>query len=630
MGRFGFCGPSYQSESVNADCQRSVNLYPETNESGQGNSAVIMRRSPGLSIFCTLPESPVRGEFEFNGRLFAIGGTRFCEILTGGHVVNIGAVGNDGLPACMVANQANQLLIASAGTIYLYDMAANVLSQPSTAAGAPTNVSIVEFSDGLFLALTKNSSQFQLSNSLDGNTWSGINVGKVEVFPENLVTMIVDHREVALLGSKHSAIYFDSGGTFPYDVVPGGFIEQGAAAVYGRSRMDNSVFWLGADERGQGMAWRNNGYTPQRISTHAVEQIWAKYPRISDAISYAFQDGGHTFWHIYFPSGLNDSGLPLGASWRYDAATQSWHEVAFWDAANGRYTAHRSANHASAFGMHLVGDWNSANIYIMDTALLNDFGNPIRRMRRGPYVGTPGRRTFLDSLQLLIETGVPQNTELRGPSSAPSAFPSNFVLIDANGILWSVTIDDSGNLDRIQIASGTPQTIILADSGMVPTTAWTIGITIAGNLTATPFDFVGSGYGEGGEGEGGYGSGSAVGYPQIYPMMSTPGNHLTGLLVTADGLLQTDTPSQGREPQVCLRWSKDFGHTWSNEHWRGIGKPGEYMKRVIWRRLGWAWFWVPEITMTDDVAWAIVDADLDASPGFQPTERLVHQLRKGA
>lgn len=627
MGRFGFCGPSYQSESVNSDCQRSVNLYPETNESGQGNSAVILRRSPGLSVFCALPEGPVRGQFTFNGRTFAVGGTRFCEALAGGTVNNIGAVGNDGLPAMFAANQANQLLILSAGTIYLYDLVGNTLTQP---AAAPTNVSRIGFTDGFFAALLKNSSQWQLSNSLDGVTWTGINTAKVSVFPDNLVSMITDHRELALLGSKQSVIYYDSGNTFPYDVVPGGFIEQGCAATYAVDRLDNSVFWLGADERGQGIAWRNNGYTPQRVSTHAVEQIWAKYPRISDAISYAFQDGGHTFWHIYFPSGLNDSGLPLGASWRYDAATQSWHEVAFWDAVNGRYTAHRSANHAFAFGMHLVGDWNSANIYIMDTGLLDDFGNPIRRMRRAPHVGTPGRRTFGNALQLFVETGVPQNTELRGPSSAPSAFPSSFVLQDANGVLWSVSIDDSGNLNRIQIASGTPQILILADSGMVPTTAWTIGITIAGNLTATPFDFLGSGYGEGGYGEGGYGSGAPAGYPQIYPMMSTPGNHLTGLLVTADGLLQTDAPSQGREPQICARWSRDWGHTWSSEHWRGAGMPGEFMKRVIWRRLGWWWDWVLEITMTDSVAWAIVDADLDASPGFQPTERLVHQLRKGA
>lgn len=668
MARFGFCGPTYQSSSVNADCQRCVNLFPEINESGQGNSGMILLSSPGLKIFATLPEKPVRGQLYFNGREFVVGGSRFCEVLAGGNVLDIGSVGNDGLPVSMAANQAHQLLIASAGTLYLYDVAAQVLSQP---VGAPADIVLVGFSDGFFIALTRDSNIFKLSNLLDGATWNGLNVGEISVFPDDLVSMIVDHREIALLGSKQSVIYYDSGNTFPYDVVPGGFIEQGAAATFCRDRIDNSVFWLGQDERGQGIAWRNNGYTPQRISNHAVEQVWASYPRISDAQSYAFQMGGHTFWHIYFPSGLNDSGLPLGASWRYDAATQMWTEVAFWDQVAGRNTAHRSCNHAFAFGKHLVGDWNSVNLYEMAMPIANDggwdfcddFGNEIRRMRRAPHVSTEQRRMFIDQFQLHVETGIGPQPPLLGPDMGPPRAPSVIYLLDSDGVVWQVTIDDTGNFVRVGassasdflgfgadgfgvsfggIATGGASTpdflgfgadgygvsfggiasgvtsfetpLILNDNAAIPTTSWGLGITTGGNLIVTQVPFKAT-------------------YPQTFPMASTPGNHPTAIFVqlaAGVGLLQTATPNQSRDPQVCLRWSKDNGHTWSNERWRGVGQAGKFMKRVIWRRLGWAWDWVPEITMSDRVPWRIVDAYLDASPNFQPTERLVHQLRKGA
>lgn len=46
------------------------------------------------------------------------------------------------------------------------------------------------------------------------------------------------------------------------------------------------------------------------------------------------------------------------------------------------------------------------------------------------------------------------------------------------------------------------------------------------------------------------------------------------------------TDGYGSDPQAMLSWSDDGGETWSNEHWTAIGKIGNYLTRVIWRRLG--------------------------------------------
>jgi len=56
---------------------------------------------------------------------------------------------------------------------------------------------------------------------------------------------------------------------------------------------------------GQGVIYRASGYTPARVSNHATEFAFQDYSRtnpISDAISYAFQDQGHNFYHLYFPA----------------------------------------------------------------------------------------------------------------------------------------------------------------------------------------------------------------------------------------------------------------------------------------------------------------------------------------
>jgi hypothetical protein len=154
------------------------------------------------------------------------------------------------------------------------------------------------------------------------------------------------------------------------------------------------VLWIGQDDRGNGIAWRAQGYTPQRISNHAIESEWQKYKTISDAIGYGYQDNGHSFWVIYFPTSSK--------TWVYDVATGLWHERGFWK--NGEYVAHRSQAHVFAFGKHLVCDWDSGNIYEMSSEFLDDFGNEIRRPRRCPYISSEGR--WLTFNRLEIEGGL--------------------------------------------------------------------------------------------------------------------------------------------------------------------------------------------------------------------------------
>ena len=69
---------------------------------------------------------------------------------------------------------------------------------------------------------------------------------------------------------------------------------------------------------------------------------------------------------------------------------------------------------------------------------------------------------------------------------------------------------------------------------------------------------------------------------------------------------------QGSDPQAMLRWSKDGGETWSNEHWRAIGKIGRYKNRIIWRKLGMARDRIFEVVVTDAIKAVIVSAELAA------------------
>ena len=81
------------------------------------------------------------------------------------------------------------------------------------------------------------------------------------------------------------------------------------------------------------------------------------------------------------------------------------------------------------------------------------------------------------------------------------------------------------------------------------------------------------------------------------------------------GMAVPHPPPHDPGPQVMLRWSDDGGVTWSHEHWLSAGVAGAYDQRLVWRRLGRGRDRVFELTMSDPVAWRLVNAFIRASAG---------------
>jgi hypothetical protein len=147
MKYVGFIGGSYTSASVAADAQKCMNLYVETDESGQGKSAAQLLGTPGLAVFCTLATTPVRGTWaggaplSTGGRLFAVGGSKLYEVFSGGTSTLLGDVGDDAThtPVQMFPN-GNQLAIISAGNYYIDNGAGPVQVQFTLGRGAVSTV----------------------------------------------------------------------------------------------------------------------------------------------------------------------------------------------------------------------------------------------------------------------------------------------------------------------------------------------------------------------------------------------------------------------------------------------------------------------------------------------------------
>src|ERR1700684_1460778 len=77
MPRFGIVGPSYTSQSLNADAQMCMNWYVEQIESGAGNAPVVMYPTPGTLTFVNLGRTVTPGVDGLGALDAAVGATGF-------------------------------------------------------------------------------------------------------------------------------------------------------------------------------------------------------------------------------------------------------------------------------------------------------------------------------------------------------------------------------------------------------------------------------------------------------------------------------------------------------------------------------------------------------------------------
>jgi hypothetical protein len=140
-------------------------------------------------------------------------------------------------------------------------------------------------------------------------------------------------------------------------------------------------------------------FVPRIVSTHALQWALSGYSQIDDAVGWSFQEQGHVFYVLTFPTAQ--------ATWVYDLMTGQWAEWATWEADAAAYTAWRPQYHAFAWHQHLVGDRAGAGVYTLSTTAPYDVtGLPIRRVRRAPVLAYEGQRLFFSRFELDLEVGL--------------------------------------------------------------------------------------------------------------------------------------------------------------------------------------------------------------------------------
>jgi len=392
-----FLGAAYLLRSPNAAANRCLNLYPEAVPEG-GNDAGALYRCPGLESLVEAGSGPIRGLWTFGGDGYAVSGQSLYKIDSLWNATELGAVSGNG-PVSM-ADNGTQLFVACNPNGFIYNSSTGVFQQ-ITDLDFP-GAGRVGYIDGYFVFTEPGSQRWWQSELLEGTSVDPTEFASAEGDPDDLVSLIVDHREVWLFGTNSTEVWYDVGGAdFAFARIQGAFMENGCAATYSVAKLDNSVFWLGKDNRGKGIVYRANGYVPQRVSNHAIEYAISTYSDISDAIAFTYQDGGHSFYFLTFPTG--------NATWCFDVATNLWHERGYMTPASGAINRHRANCHMFYNGKHVVGDHENGKLYSMSLDVFDDDGDLqkwLRAWRALPPGANNLNRTFQHQLQIDCETGV--------------------------------------------------------------------------------------------------------------------------------------------------------------------------------------------------------------------------------
>lgn len=402
---------AYEAQSIIASAQRCVNLYLERNP-GDSPFPTTHYLTPGLTLLGTAagPNAGWRGLYTAsNGNLYGVSGNNLCQITgnTSGVVVTVVAqLQSLGRPVSMNDNGTTLLVVDGSSSGLWVNLASGAATQVNDPAFYGANR--VDVCDGYFILNKPQSTQWYISLYQEA-AFDALDFASKNGYSDLLVGIIVSRRNLWLFGTQTAEVWYNtSQSDFTFGRIDGIFIQHGCAAVGSLAQADGSVFFVSSDPQGQAMVMRTLGYEAQKISTFALDYAMQQYSTIADAIGYTYQRNGHVFYVLTFPT--------ADRTWVYDVSSGQWHEWVSIDS-NGCEHRHRCAAMAFWNGIHIGGDWQNGNLYLLDGENATENGSPIVRRRGFPHMVDGGNRVVYRQFIADFEVGAEQSKYVPGDTS---------------------------------------------------------------------------------------------------------------------------------------------------------------------------------------------------------------------
>lgn len=389
----GFIGPSYTSISRSINAQACVNLRLEIDQAN-GKVPLALVGLPGYrSVVVDLPAVELRGFWTAAGRCFYVAGPVLYELFADmTHAVRGTLTTETG--QVKAADNGLHMLVVDGVSVIALKLATNETT--SDISGFPYGASFIVCVDNTFLADQPASQRFQISAVGDALTWRAIDFASAESMPDNISAVVSLNRQVHVLGTNSSQVFWNSGDALrPFIPIEGASCEIGCIAPWSAAKDETGVYWLGQDPRGASRIYKAAAGVPGVISTPALDILLKTYT-LADATGYTFRMDGHVFYVLTFPT--------EDQTWLYDATTEAWSEFNEWSSA--AWHRHRSNCSIFAFGRQLIGDFENGRIYELASDCYSNDGAVLRAVRSSAHVHKDQEMMVIGSFEAVAETGV--------------------------------------------------------------------------------------------------------------------------------------------------------------------------------------------------------------------------------
>lgn len=426
-----FIGGAYESQSSLAACQQVINWFPERIEAPGNRAQLVLYPTPGQQTYLTTADINGRGFLTIASRTHMVMGAGVYEVFDTAMATKRGIIVQDANPAGITYNGTSspaQLCICSGGALYYLNLSTNTLA--AVTGLTATSLTHVGMIDGFFCALDVDTNRIYVSELNDATAvWDPTQFIQRTTQPDPWQAMVVIPPNIWAIGELTGDVLYDAGSSpFPLAPRPGITFRYGILAPFSVASIGDSVLWLARDKDGAGVVVQTRGFQPQPISDKALEYQIATYARtdtITDAEGWTYQQDGHTFYVLTFPS--------VPATWVYDTSTQLWSRRGTWNPAQNDFDAWAPRCHTYAFGKHLVAERGTGRVSELDTTLSTESdGSYIRRLMVPPplWRDSDADRLFVGRFELVMQNGL-------GTSTGQGADPQVMLDVSRDTRTWS-------------------------------------------------------------------------------------------------------------------------------------------------------------------------------------------------